>query len=324
MERPLVSIIIPCYNAERWISEAIQSCLDQTYRPIEIIVIDDGSTDGSLEIIKSFGDAVRWETGPNRGGNAARNRGFALSQGEYIQWLDADDYIFPEKIERQVRFLQGSGAEGVYSDWFLHYEPESGRRFSDKLVTAGQQDIITALLSNEWWVSPNTPLWTRAAVLAAGGWDERLRMGQDRDFFLSVALSGAKIVYQPGCFAAYRRSGKGTVSTSNSISGLESHCLILAKAEDSLRQSNQFIEKYQHAMAHCYFKIARSYYDTDRTRYKELLKKVLTLNPRYQSHVSPIYDTLQRVFGFAMADRLASYKRIAFKRWLRYSHPMAL
>jgi glycosyltransferase involved in cell wall biosynthesis len=61
------------YNAERWIAEAIQSCLDQTYRPIEIIVIDDGSTDGSLEIIQSFGDAVRWETGPNWGGNAARN-----------------------------------------------------------------------------------------------------------------------------------------------------------------------------------------------------------------------------------------------------------
>ena len=73
---PLISIVIPCYNAERYVGEAIRSALSQTYPNVEIIVIDDGSTDGSLDVIRSFGGAIRWETGPNRGGCAARNREF--------------------------------------------------------------------------------------------------------------------------------------------------------------------------------------------------------------------------------------------------------
>ena len=102
----LVSIIIPCYNAEKWLTEAIDSCLNQTYSNIEVIVVDDGSTDGSLDIIKSYGNKIIWETGKNKGGNHARNRGFVLSKGAYIQFLDADDYILPEKIARQVDFLE--------------------------------------------------------------------------------------------------------------------------------------------------------------------------------------------------------------------------
>src|SRR5690242_7347043 len=108
-----VSAVIPCYNAERWIGEAIQSCLNQTYSPIEVVVIDDGSTDHSLAVIKSFGHKIKWETGPNRGGNHARNRGFTLSVGKYVQFLDADDYLLPQKIERQLTMLCSSGADVV-------------------------------------------------------------------------------------------------------------------------------------------------------------------------------------------------------------------
>ena len=86
-----VSILIPCYNAEKWIAQCIESALNQTYANKEVIVVDDGSTDGSLDIIKNFGDKIRWETSPNRGGNAARNRLLELSSGEWLQSLDADD-----------------------------------------------------------------------------------------------------------------------------------------------------------------------------------------------------------------------------------------
>src|SRR5206468_2833779 len=104
---PLVSILIPCYNAERWIAQAIDSALAQTWPAKEVIVIDDGSTDGSLEIIKSFGDRIRWETGPNRGGNVARNRLLELSLGEWLQYLDADDYLLDDKVGKQIEFLHG-------------------------------------------------------------------------------------------------------------------------------------------------------------------------------------------------------------------------
>src|SRR5689334_8631307 len=94
---PLVSVIIPCYNSGRWIAEAIDSALSQTYEPLEVVVVDDGSSDDSLPIIRSFESRIIWRSGPNRGGNAARNLGFSVSTGTYIQWLDADDTLVPEK-----------------------------------------------------------------------------------------------------------------------------------------------------------------------------------------------------------------------------------
>ncbi|NEO92714.1 MAG: glycosyltransferase family 2 protein, partial [Moorea sp. SIO3G5] len=86
----LISIIIPCYNNQAFIKQAIESALNQTYPYTEIIVIDDGSTDGSLEIIRSFENSIKWETGSNQGAPAARNRGLELAKGEYIKFLDAD------------------------------------------------------------------------------------------------------------------------------------------------------------------------------------------------------------------------------------------
>src|SRR6476646_1430405 len=98
----LVSILTPCYNAERWIAQCIESALAQTWPQKVVIVVDDGSSDASLTIIKTFGDQIRWETGPNRGGNAARNRLLDLARGEWLQYLDADDYLLTGKIERQM------------------------------------------------------------------------------------------------------------------------------------------------------------------------------------------------------------------------------
>jgi glycosyltransferase involved in cell wall biosynthesis len=98
----LVSILIPCFNAERWVGQSIESALEQTWTNKEIIVVDDGSTDGSLEIIKRFGDRIRWETRANGGSNRARNRLIDLARGEWLQYLDADDYLKPDKISSQL------------------------------------------------------------------------------------------------------------------------------------------------------------------------------------------------------------------------------
>jgi glycosyltransferase involved in cell wall biosynthesis len=101
----LVSILIPCFNAERWVAQAIESALAQTWPEKEVIVVDDGSADGSREIIQRFGDRIRWESGPNRGGNPTRNRLLALARGEWLQYLDADDYLLPDKVAAQMNYL---------------------------------------------------------------------------------------------------------------------------------------------------------------------------------------------------------------------------
>ena len=113
----IVSIIIPCYNGDKTLRETIESVLAQTYKAREIIVIDDGSTDSSAQLIRSFGSQIKAEFNPNRGASAARNRGTELAQGEFIQYLDADDLLAPDALERRVAALQASGADVAYADW---------------------------------------------------------------------------------------------------------------------------------------------------------------------------------------------------------------
>src|SRR5262249_50368883 len=102
---PLVSILIPCYNAEQWIGNCIRSALEQDYPNKEVIVLDDGSTDGSLKVVESFRNRIAIHPGPHAGANAARNRLTALAGGEWLQYLDADDHLLQGKLASQVRAL---------------------------------------------------------------------------------------------------------------------------------------------------------------------------------------------------------------------------
>ena len=108
---PQVSILIPCYNAEQWLSEAIESALAQTYPHTEVVVWDDGSTDESPDIIASYEPDIQWHQAPNQGGAAARNRLLERASGMWIQYLDADDYLKPDKIAQQVDCLQTTEEE---------------------------------------------------------------------------------------------------------------------------------------------------------------------------------------------------------------------
>jgi glycosyltransferase involved in cell wall biosynthesis len=304
---PLVSVIIPCFNAERWIAEAIDSCLQQTYSNIEIIVIDDGSMDNSLKIIKRYGKKIIWESLPHKGGNHARNRGLAISQGKYIQFLDADDYILPEKIERQVHFLEVTGADVVYGDWRHKHHLPDGTSFLDKVEISGTQvDIVECLLAN-WWTAVASLLYNRTAVEKSGGWDERLRAAQDRDFFLSVAINGAKVVYQPGCYSVYRRYGNVTVSSSSLPRWVESHYAVLEKAEKKLTHINKLTLKYRYALAKSYFELARESLLIDNySQYLRLLEKTLTVFPNFKRNTRrPLYHIIQSICGFRHTERIA-------------------
>lgn len=305
----LVSVIIPCYNAERWIDEAIQSALNQSYSPVEVIVVDDGSSDGSWKKIQEFGSRVIAETGPNRGGSAARNRGFVLSRGDYIQFLDADDYLLPKKIPRQVAFLEASGADVVYGDWrHEHFLPDGSSQLEEIAVSGSQEDVLGALLSG-WWVAPVALLFRRHVLEKTGGWDESLAAAQDRDLFISIAMTDAKIAYQPGCYSIYRRYGHDTVSTGSRMRWLDNHCRVLDKAAAALNAAERMKSEYRRALASSYFHLARNYFDRDRKKYRETMEKVLMLEPEFQPRESAIYGLAKRMFGFNAAESLASWKR---------------
>ena len=297
----LVSIIIPCYNAQRWIKEAIDSCINQTYPNLEIIVIDDGSIDNSLKIIESYGNKVIWESGPNRGGCYARNRGFELSKGECIQYLDADDYLLPQKIEKQVHFLKETEADIVYGDWrFQKHLPDGTFFLKDINICGPKEDFLEHLLADKQWLVPQALLFTRDAVTHSGGWDEKFKAGQDRDFCISVAMSGAKFVYQPGCYSVYRNYGNVTVSTSNPKLWRDNHFSLMEKAEIKLTKLNKLSNRYRRALAECYFrKIKYDCKNIDYFQYLWVLNKIVSLCPDFKSKSkAPAYKIVQKTIGF--------------------------
>ncbi|NJL43625.1 MAG: glycosyltransferase family 2 protein, partial [Pseudanabaena sp. SU_2_4] len=137
--------LINNHNYGRFVGEAIESALAQTHPNVEVIVIDDGSTDDSLSVIKSFGDRIRWETGPNRGGCAARNRGIELARGALVQFLDADDLLYPLKLARMVPLAinGGSGCMTICDGELL---PEGGSEVKQFRLNYRGEDPVTFCL----------------------------------------------------------------------------------------------------------------------------------------------------------------------------------
>jgi glycosyltransferase involved in cell wall biosynthesis len=305
----LVSIIIPCYNAERWIAEAIDSALSQTYSSLEVIVIDDGSTDHSLEIIKGYGDRIRWETGVNQGQSVARNRGFSLSNGKYIQWLDADDYILPEKLENQVSYLEESEDDIIYGDWRYQYHEINGyTRLGNVNVPGYHKDILDALLSGVALTVMNC-LVKRKIVERLNGYDEKLRAGEDVDFWIRAAISGAKFVYQPGCYSVYRTYGNSTVSTQNKKRLCNSFEIILEKSFNLLLSNNNLNKTSKKSLAKGHFLLVRYYLEFDKKLSFYHLKKVKQLAPDFKPDGHSIYEKAVRYLGFNWAGYLLIFKK---------------
>jgi glycosyltransferase involved in cell wall biosynthesis len=128
---PLVSILIPAFNAEKWIGDTIKSAIGQTWPRKEIIVVDDGSSDRTAEVARQFSSTdVLVETQQNQGAAAARNRALSLSQGDYIQWLDADDLLSPDKVAQQIETATHSGSRRTLfsSKWgYFAYRTDRAR-----------------------------------------------------------------------------------------------------------------------------------------------------------------------------------------------------
>jgi hypothetical protein len=214
---PLVSIIIPCYNAAEYVAEAIQSALDQTYPNCEVIVIDDGSTDGSLEVIKSFGGTIRWETGPNQGGCAARNRGLELARGEWIQFLDSDDRITTGKVASQVNALKKSAESTAMAvcGW-RHFTERGLHPLADvdvDFVNVRGVDLVVALWLGGGMFPLHSWLTPKALIDRMGCWNTDLAADQDGEFFGKMLVGAGEVRFVPDEEAHYRKPGPGNVSS---------------------------------------------------------------------------------------------------------------
>ena len=207
-EAPLVSTIIPCFNAQRFLAQSIESVLAQTHGNVEIIVVDDGSTDDSIEIVREFGESVRSEPLPhNQGVNFARNRGVDAAQGEFVQFLDADDLLHPEKIARSLEAFGDdvdvvfTGSESFGDDPALHDLPAPAGRYSLlRRWLGGDPETGEAEFDPdfpaEFFVLEGAQtaqlLHRRAHYLESGGFDRGLFEQDDYEFHFRLALNGSR------------------------------------------------------------------------------------------------------------------------------------
>jgi glycosyltransferase involved in cell wall biosynthesis len=184
---PLVSIIIPVYNGEKTIQETINSVLQQTFNDFEIIVINDGSQDSTLEAINNIkDDKVRVFSYPNAGVSTSRNRGLALAQGEFISFLDADDLWTPDKLEIQFKALQDNSQAAVaysWSDWI----DESGQFLRSGGHISINGKVFEHLLVRDFIESGSNPLIRKQALDEAGEFDQSVTPAEDWDMWLRLA-----------------------------------------------------------------------------------------------------------------------------------------
>jgi glycosyltransferase involved in cell wall biosynthesis len=242
-KRPKVSILIPLHNAARFLAQTLESCLHQTYDNIEIIVVDDGSTDSSLQVAREYEKAyaaIAVYTQKNRGAPAARNMAFRMSTGDFVQYLDADDLLHPDKIRSQVAALRRvNRPAAAFGPWVSFQHDASDARFKTSSVNRSYEDPGTFLI--ELWggtESVPTVFWLlpRALIEKADPWDETLLKNQDGEFFARVLLNAERVIFVEESIAYYRKGHDGTITRRRSreaeisiLRSYDTYCRLMEK-----------------------------------------------------------------------------------------------
>ncbi len=213
---PLVSIIVPVHNSGSWIRGTIDNVLSQSYPYREIIIVDDGSTDNTKHLIDThYGGYVKYVYQDNAGPARARNRGIEMAGGEYIQFLDSDDFLSPEKIARQMAvFTANPECHIVYCDFaFTSDDTDVGMEESPAIYKEkyGTENVFEALLDGNFIVI-HSPLTRSDVIRSCGAFDTTLSSDEDYDLWLKIAAKGYRFCFIPEVLAFYRRRGN-SVST---------------------------------------------------------------------------------------------------------------
>jgi len=260
LERPIVSVIIPTYNRAHLVGRAIRSVLNQTYQDFEIIVVDDGSTDNTEEVVKSFNDPriryIRHEK--NRGGSAARNTGIRAARGEYIAFLDSDDEWLPKKLEKQLqKFSQvGKQVAAIYvaTEWRESQGEKTVRVFVPRF--RGFRGRIFEYLLMKNVVGSCTHVMVRKACLEEVGlFDERLPARQDIDLWIRLAKK-YEFDFIPEVLSI-RYLNNDRIST-DSARRVQAYEMLLEKYRSDIERRKKFLAHYLYQIGRLYLDLGNS------------------------------------------------------------------
>jgi glycosyltransferase involved in cell wall biosynthesis len=305
--RPLVSILIPAYNAEPWIADTIQSALRQTWPHKEIVIVDDGSMDGTLSIARQFASKnVCVVAQENQGAAGARNKALQFCQGDYVQWLDADDLIAPDKIAKQVEALNRHESKRTLfsSAWAYFYYRLNSANFSPSSLWCDLSPVewLVQKMGQGLHMPDSTWLVSREITQAAGPWDVRLWRDNDGEYFCRVILASDSIRFVPDARSYYRQTGSTSVShigrsrkkQDSLLRSMRLHIKYLRSLEDSSRTRDACL-KYLQIWLRCFY--------PERPDIVEQLKYDAS-NLGGQLHVPSLswkYAWIQKIFGWRVA-----------------------
>jgi len=304
----LVSVIIPCFNAQRFIAATLRSVVAQTYRPLEIIVVDDGSTDGSASVMRSLAiPELEIISQANRGQTAALNVGLAHAKGEFVQYLDADDLLSDQKIALQMQRLKGHPCCVASAEWGRFYDVPENARFQAERVWRDMRPLDWLAESRADGLGMMFPaLWLIPMDLArgVGAWDERLTLNNDAEYFTRILLASERVLFSEGARCFYRSGISGSLSGHKSTVAWLSQFRVIdlcqsavLRHEDSPRMRRAFSLTWQH-FAHACYPYHPRLADTALQRAKDL--DPIEIRP----DGGPGFRVASRLIGWKLARRL--------------------
>jgi glycosyltransferase involved in cell wall biosynthesis len=307
----LVSVIIPCFNSAAWLQETLDSVTAQTYPQLEVILVDDGSTDSTPDIIRQFEAAsslpVKTVFGPNHGAASARNTGLARAAGDYIQFLDADDLLLPEAIEQKVATLQNSDADVAYTDWQKLQEQHPGKFEQGECVTRSIEDVDPdpeIALFTTFWAPPVALLYTRGIVEKIGGWKQHLAPIEDARYMLDALFNGARFVHVPRTLALYRLFDGPSHSRRSPLKFVTAVFNNAQEVEAHWKAAGRLDEQHTKALVACYGYVARGLFRSSPTQFDQVLERLQGLRPGFDCTWPKVAGLLKKTLGVSMATAL--------------------
>jgi glycosyltransferase involved in cell wall biosynthesis len=293
----------------------VESCLQDGCANAEVVVVDDGSMDNTVDLVRSFEGSVRLLQYRHTGANAARNLGLKYARGRYVRFLDDDDWLSPGVNTRQIETIENTGVDVCYGDWQDVFF-EDGQIREGAIHTAGHVDDVVDALLSDWWCANSCYLIRRDLALAVGGWDEKLQACQDFDFMLRVAMHGARFVYSPNMVSYYLHHVGSSVSQDNLKNWALAKRLILSNAEKQLVRASAFSEKRRRLVGSGHWKLAKILLSQDRAAFNEAMGDVQRLLGREIPGPS-WYRGLVRAIGYRSTENLLELRRRYLRRTKR-------
>jgi|GEM_PF-370166 len=302
-----VSVVIPCYNVERHVEQAVRSVMEQTYEDLDVVAIDDGSTDGTRnkleQLANTYKTGFRWVAGQHNGACAARNQGLSMTTGEYVQFLDADDTVLTDKLHRQVDLAVANGKpDMVVGDFRNVYEDGT-----EETIRGMGKDPWIALITTQLGTT-SANLFKRTALESVGGWNVDQASSQDYELMFRLLCNNATAVWDPHVSSLVLKRSVGSISRT----GLRDNWMRYLNLRKAMRAYLQRTDakKFQRAIAEAdqsIFMAIRVLSRHDPKAAREEFARSVPANfiPDNTAAVTPSYIMFYKRFGFRAAQSSA-------------------